>query len=616
MRYFIITTITLLLSSSGNAQKYVGIGTNNPLALLHVVDSNVLFSATGPTVLTPGNVPVEGEGRRMMWYADKSAFRVGYVSNNIYWNKDSIGNYSFASGYNTQASGLYSTAMGLLSLASGENSVSIGYNTEASGSNSVAIGYGNKATGFGSFGLGFSGTASGRFSTTIGVGNTAAAREGFSMGSYNDASDVPNPNTAAATDRIFQIGNGTNFGNRKNALTILRNGNVGIGILAPAARLQVADSSVVFTSGNGGVSKPPVEGPGGRMMWYADKSALRAGAAASNEWDKDSIGATSFAAGYAVKAKGLNSIALGRFAEATADFSCAFGINTSARGSGSISFAGALANGYNSFSVGDGSITNGNISIAMGTAAVTNGGNAIALGHNVTATAIRSFVVGEYNETATDPSSTNFVLGTDRLFQLGNGNGNTRSNALTILRNGNMGVGVLAPQYILDVNGRPRLRYTPGLTAGIWYNNSSNIATAFAGMNTDTQWGIYGSGWKFLFDVNNGEAYKASGSTSWIIASDARLKENVHPYTDGINEIMKINPVWFNYTKESGLSTVKPYVGVIAQELQKTAPYMVGTFEKNGEELLNVDNSSMIYMLINAVKELSKRVEELEKSKN
>src|SRR6266404_369571 len=57
----------------------VGIGTSNPAARLHVADSSVLFSATGIVPGTPGNPPISGAGRRMMWYAGKAAFRVGYV---------------------------------------------------------------------------------------------------------------------------------------------------------------------------------------------------------------------------------------------------------------------------------------------------------------------------------------------------------------------------------------------------------------------------------------------------------------------------------------------------------------------------------------------------------
>jgi hypothetical protein len=55
-------------------------------------------------------------------------------------------------------------------------------------------------------------------------------------------------------------------------------------------------------------------------------------------------------------------------------------------------------------------------------------------------------------------------------------------------------------------------------------------------------------------------------------------------------------------------------VGVIAQELQDVAPYMVAVSERtseNGTAYLTVDNSAMTYMLINAVKELHQDNREL-----
>ncbi len=60
----------------------VGIGTNTPLAKLHVLDSNVRFSSASFTLpTTPGNPPVSGAGRRAMWYSDRAAFRAGAAQN-------------------------------------------------------------------------------------------------------------------------------------------------------------------------------------------------------------------------------------------------------------------------------------------------------------------------------------------------------------------------------------------------------------------------------------------------------------------------------------------------------------------------------------------------------
>jgi hypothetical protein len=102
----------------------------------------------------------------------------------------------------------------------------------------------------------------------------------------------------------------------------------------------------------------------------------------------------------------------------------------------------------------------------------------------------------------------------------------------------------------------------------------------------------------------NGTAGKPGGG-AWTASSDSRLKKNITPYTDGLQTILLIDPVSYQYNELSGYDTEIRYVGVLAQELQKIAPYMVGTYQKDGETYFNVDNSAMTYLLINAVKELA-----------
>ncbi|MBL0006820.1 MAG: tail fiber domain-containing protein [Saprospiraceae bacterium] len=109
----------------------------------------------------------------------------------------------------------------------------------------------------------------------------------------------------------------------------------------------------------------------------------------------------------------------------------------------------------------------------------------------------------------------------------------------------------------------------------------------------------------YLLEVN-GTAGKPGGG-SWTNTSDARLKQNVMPYTDGLQSLLSIHPVRFQYNKRSGYDTVKEYVGVIAQDLKAIAPYMIHTslriLPDGSTGYLDVDNSARTYMLINAVKE-------------
>lgn len=216
MKYLFLVFTSCLLVLKQQAQN-VGIGTPTPLARLHVTDSSIVFSATGIGPATPGNPPISGEGRRMMWYPDKTAFRAGYVPG-TQWDKDNIGFYSIAMGYSAIASGQSSVSMGNLTLASGISSTAMGGGT----------------------------TASGFASTAMGAATYAKAPASLSMGLYNDDTDTPDPIFIAATDRIFQIGNGTSSA-RSNAITVLRNGNVGIGATAPSEKLEVTGNVMAST---------------------------------------------------------------------------------------------------------------------------------------------------------------------------------------------------------------------------------------------------------------------------------------------------------------------------------------------------------------------------------
>lgn len=117
-----------------------------------------------------------------------------------------------------------------------------------------------------------------------------------------------------------------------------------------------------------------------------------------------------------------------------------------------------------------------------------------------------------------------------------------------------------------------------------------------------------------------GSAFKTGGG-SWSTASDARLKTDVQDYTDGLNEVLQIRPVTFKYNEVwPSLSDGRTFVGVLAQEMQKVAPYMVEekpfgqrimenedgteTVIEKGTPYLTYDPSALDYMLINAVKEL------------
>lgn len=238
MKQKFLLLATVLGFSLANAQNNVGINTNTPLAGLHVAERDVVFTSDGIVPVSPVDPPVSGAGRRMMWYPDKAAFRVGYVGSNQ-WDFINIGNYSFAGGNSSIARGSSSFAMGSAARATGNSSMSLGENTIAAGTISFASGQATRANGFTSTAMGQGSRAEGTASFSMGYFNIANAAYSFVVGHYNDTALGETPNMYLSSDRVFQIGNGANEFNRKNAVTVLRNGNTGIGTATPTSLLEV-----------------------------------------------------------------------------------------------------------------------------------------------------------------------------------------------------------------------------------------------------------------------------------------------------------------------------------------------------------------------------------------
>ena len=113
-----------------------------------------------------------------------------------------------------------------------------------------------------------------------------------------------------------------------------------------------------------------------------------------------------------------------------------------------------------------------------------------------------------------------------------------------------------------------------------------------------------------LLEVIATTVKKTAGGT-WTASSDRRLKQAVVNYQEGLKELMMIRPVQFRYNDISGYNTSEEHIGVIAQELQDVAPHMVSSYERDGTDYLQVDNSAMTYMLINAVQEQQTMIKDL-----
>ncbi|MEK7653074.1 MAG: hypothetical protein AAB358_01150, partial [Patescibacteria group bacterium] len=135
-------------------------------------------------------------------------------------------------------------AMGTETTADGGLSTTLGYRTHASGALSTALGEETTASGGRSFSTGSETKASGYYSTVFGQFTEAKASHSVVLGRYNVIAG--DSWSWLDNDPLFVIGNGYNIGATiypSNALTVLKNGNVGIKETNPDVKLAVGDGT-------------------------------------------------------------------------------------------------------------------------------------------------------------------------------------------------------------------------------------------------------------------------------------------------------------------------------------------------------------------------------------
>jgi hypothetical protein len=151
------------------------------------------------------------------------------------------------------------------------------------------------------------------------------------------------------------------------------------------------------------------------------------------------------------------------------------------------------------------------------------------------------------------------MASTDRIFQIGNGSGTTRSNALTVLRNGNVGIGTLTPSQKLQVSG--------------------NIC--------------------------------ATGSIG--ACSDIRYKRDLSTISNSLSSVLSLNGIYYYWKKDEFPSMQfndKRQIGFSAQEIEKLFPEIVMT-DANGYK--SVDYGRLTPVLVEAIKQQQEQINDLKK---
>jgi len=273
--------------------------------------------------------------------------------------------------------------------------------------------------------------------------------------------------------------------------------------------------------------------------------------------------------------------------------------------------------------------------VAGGTDALLSGGGYIVTGN----LAADNLVIDDNEIMARNGSSAD---GSSTLYlNKGGGDINFRQDAMRITNNKLVGIGTSAPTNKLHVIGNTLLNghvsvgsLAPDaqwhLRIGTTTNNGFLMGTAetledFGGSTFGSNSNIVPTSDNIRSlgsSTNRWNAVWAADGT--INTSDAKDKKNIRDLDYGLNKLMQLRPVKFNW--KEGINT-SDKVGLVAQELQKILPEVVrdydikineatGKQEKVPATRLGVIYTDLIPVLIKSIQELQIQITELKKEVN
>ena len=177
---------------------------------------------------------------------------------------------------------------------------------------------------------------------------------------------------------------------------------------------------------------------------------------------------------------------------------------------------------------------------------------------------------------------------------------------MTILGNGNVGIGTSSPSKTLTVSAS---------VAGevVQFNNTRNaggsayvLVTALGSNDNNTSNYHYiaatGAGDK-MYVYGNGNIVNVNNSYGTL--SDATLKENIVDATPKLDNLLKLKVRNFNLIDDENKTK---QIGFIAQEFEEVFPSMIDIDGKSGKKLIKT--SVLVPMLVKAIQELTQKVKE------
>ncbi|AKM83763.1 TPA: hypothetical protein DCP88_03770 [Candidatus Campbellbacteria bacterium] len=507
------------------------------------------------------------------------ASNVGIGDSVLYNN--STGSYNVAIGINSLAyGGSPSRSVGIGynagSLVSGSNNIFLGYqagNNLTTGSNNLVIGYdvdapsatASNQLNIGNliFGTGINGTGTTLSSGKIGIGTTSPFAK-LSIHANNGETNTTLFNiassTASATTSLFAV---------------LNNGNVGVGTMSPLGKLSIekegqgiginnaistpfGDNTNFSSSGMQGIRTTAYHDGNGNINWvYGAFSDARVYGSGDTQEIKGSVNkGTFYGNGDVTTIIGTESsgfAASGLENAGVSNISNIYGMKVAAYGGAMSGSTANIGNIYGIYSEAGSGVwgSSGN---------VTNAYNIYLNNYENGGASVLANQYQLYIETPNKGSSNNYSI---------------YSQGGTNYFGGNVGIGTTTPWRTLSVNG----------------------TAAFTGLTND------GTGYYACISTSG----ELATSTTACGASSERFKTNINDLTYGLDTVLQLRPVSFNW-KSDFINSSSTQIGFIAEEVDLLIPEVIGHDDKG--TIMNLDYPKLTSVIVKAMQELINTLDE------
>lgn len=282
------SSFTFGFTDTASADFSIAVGVDNKATAPYAKAFGSGVRASGGSSMGVGD-QVEAKGYFSQAYGNLSSAQ--QEGSFVFGNYDtSASPYSFAIGNSSYSVEPYAWAQGNSARAVAIRSFAFGNWAQSTGGYSFSLGNSTTAAGIGAFSIGNYSVAAGHHTVASGLNLSQKSYGGFAAGLFNDTTDAGLTFTTASQNRIFQIGNGTADNARGNALTVLQNGNIGLGVLLPETRLHIrgqdgnnqvilehtVTGSQIRLSNDGGASGPYIGTVSNHSFSLVSNNAVRA----------------------------------------------------------------------------------------------------------------------------------------------------------------------------------------------------------------------------------------------------------------------------------------------------------------------------------------------------